>query len=127
MTKVSFDTYVTPKTKKQEIRIVFDTYEKYISREFNSKEDVLENMEIMSTKCYLCHKNIKRTVKWFTPNGKHYYSVAYCEKHGFMKAKVRIKKAEDGNLYVVKTCRFISDEDVEDMKKKQRKIKKRPQ
>ena len=127
LTKVSFDTYVTPKTKKQEIRIVFDTYEKYISREFNSKEDVLENMEIMSTKCYLCHKNIKRTVKWFTPNGKHYYSVAYCEKHGFMKAKVRIKKAEDGNLYVVKTCRFISDEDVEDMKKKQRKIKKRPQ
>lgn len=125
LNKVSFDTYVTPRTKKQEIRVVFDTYEKYISREFASKEDVLENMEVMSTKCYLCHKNIKRTVKWFTPNGKHYYSVAYCEKHGFMKAKVRIKKAEDGNLYVVKTCRFISGEDVEDMKKKQRKIKKR--
>ena len=126
LSKVSFDTYVTPKTKKQEIRVVFDTYEKYISREFNSKEDILENMEIMSTKCYLCHKNIKRCVKWFSPNGKHYYAVAFCEKHGFMKAKVRIKKAEDGNPYVVKTCRFISNEDVEDMKKKQRKIKKRP-
>ena len=125
LAKVSFDTYVTPKTKKQEIRIVFDSYEKYISREFNSKEDVLENMEVMSTRCYLCHKNLKRQVKWFSPNGKHYYAVAYCEKHGFMKAKVRIKKAENGNLYVVKTCRFISPEDVEDMKKKQRKVKKR--
>ncbi len=125
LTKVSFDTYVTPKTKSQEIRIVFDNYEKYISREFNSKEDVLENMEVMSTRCYLCHKNIKRQVKWFSPNGKHYYSVAYCDKHGFMKAKVRIKKAENGNLYVVKTCRFISPEDVEAMKKKQRKVKKR--
>ena len=125
LAKVSFDTYVTPKTKKQEIRVVFDSYEKYISREFNSKEDVLENMEVMSTRCYLCHKNLKRQVKWFSPNGKHYYAVAYCEKHGFMKAKVRIKKAENGNLYVVKTCRFISPEDVEDMKKKQRKVKKR--
>ena len=101
--RVSFDTYVTPKNRSQEIRIVFDSYAKFISREFPSKEDILENMEIMSTRCYLCKKSIKRRVKWFSPNGKHYYSVAYCEKHGYMKSKVRIKKAEDGNLYVVKT------------------------
>ncbi|RKM61643.1 DNA polymerase III [Butyrivibrio sp. XB500-5] len=125
LSKISFDTYVTPKTKKQEIKIIFDNYEKYISREFDTKEDILENMEIMSTKCYLCKKNIRRKVKWFTPNGKHYYAVAYCEKHGFMKAKVRIKKAENGRLFVIKTCRFIPVEDVEDMKSKQRKIKKR--
>ncbi len=125
LTKISFDTYVTPKTKKQEIRIVFDTYAKYISREFLNKEDILKNVDIMSTKCYICKKNIRRKVKWFTPNGKHYYSAAFCDKHGFMKAKVRIKKAEDGNLFVVKTCRFISNEDVEEMKKKQHKIKKR--
>ena len=125
LTKVSFDTYVTPKTKKQEIRIVFDTYAKYISREFLNKEDILKNVDIMSTKCYICKKNIRRKVKWFTPNGKHYYSAAFCDKHGFMKAKVRIKKAENGNLFVVKTCRFISNEDVEEMKKKQHKIKKR--
>ncbi len=125
LNKISFDTYVTPKTKKQEIRIVFDTYAKYISREFLNKEDILKNVDIMSTKCYICKKNIRRKVKWFTPNGKHYYSAAFCDKHGFMKAKVRIKKAEDGNLFVVKTCRFISNEDVEEMKKKQYKIKKR--
>ena len=123
--RISFDTYVTPKTKKQEIKIVFDSYEKYISREFDTKEDILENMEIMSTKCYICHKNIRRKIKWFSPNGKHYYAVACCDKHGFMKAKVRIKKAENGRLYVVKTCRFISPEEVETMKQRQRKVKKR--
>lgn len=123
--RISFDTYVTPKTKKQEIRITFDNYQKYISREFDTKEDILENMEIMSTKCYLCHHNIRRKVKWFTPNGKHYYAVAFCENHGYMKAKVRIKKAENGRLYVVKTCKFISPEEVETMKQRQRKIKKR--
>jgi hypothetical protein len=42
-----------------------------------------------------------------------------------MKAKVRIKKAENGRLYVVKTCRFISPEEVETMKQRQRKVKKR--
>ena len=124
--RVSFDTYVTPKTKKQEIKIFFDNYEKYISREFDTKEDILENMEIMSTKCYICHKNIRRKIKWFTPNGKHYYAVATCDKHGFMKAKVRIKKAENGRLFVVKTSRFISAEELEEMKAKQRKAKKRP-
>ena len=124
--RISFDTYVTPKTKKQEIKIVFDNYEKYISREFDTKEDVLENMEIMSTKCYICHKNIRRKIKWFSPNGKHYYAVACCDKHGFMKAKVRIKKAENGRLFVVKTCRFIGPDEVEEMKSKQRKVKKRP-
>jgi inhibitor of KinA sporulation pathway (predicted exonuclease) len=123
--RVSFDTYVTPKTKKQEIHIVFDNYAKYISREFDTKEDVLENMEIMSTRCYICHCNIKRRVKWFSPNGKHYYSAAYCDKHGFMKAKVRIKKAENGRLFVIKTCKFITPEEVEAMKAKQRKVKKR--
>ena len=125
LSRISFDTYVTPKTKKQEVRIVFDNYAKYISREFLNKDDILKNVDIMSTKCYICKKNLRRKVKWFTPNGKHYYSAAFCDKHGFMKAKVRIKKAEDGNLFVVKTCRFISNEDVEEMKKKQHKIKKR--
>ncbi len=126
LNKVSFDTYITPRTRKQEIRVVFDNYAKYISREFETKDEILRNVEIMSTKCYLCHRNIKRKVKWFSPNGKHYYAVGFCENHGFMKAKVRIKKAEDGNLYVVKTCRFISNEDVENLKKKQAKIKKKP-
>ncbi len=123
--RVSFDTYVTPKTKKQEIRVTFDNYEKYSSREFYTKEDIRENMEIMSTKCYLCHHNIRRKIKWFSPNSKHYYAVAFCEKHGYMKAKVRIKKAENGRLFVVKTCRFISPEEMEAMKIKQHKIKKR--
>ena len=125
LSKVSFDCFITPKSRKQEIKIVFDNYAKYISKEFPSKEDLLRNMDVMSTRCYLCHRNIKRKIKWFTPNGKHYYAVGLCENHGFMKAKVRIKKAENGNLYAVKTCRFISNEDVEDMKRKQLKIKKR--
>ena len=39
--------------------------------------------------------------------------MAFCEKHGFLKCKIRIRKSEDGQVYVVKTSRFITPEDVE--------------
>ncbi|MDE5748452.1 MAG: DNA polymerase III, partial [Acetatifactor sp.] len=57
--------------------------------------------------------NLRKKVKWFSPNARHYYCVAVCEKHGFLKCKIRIRKAENGQIYVVKTSRFISPEDVE--------------
>ncbi|TCL57294.1 DNA polymerase III epsilon subunit-like protein [Kineothrix alysoides] len=116
---VSFDVFVAPRNKKEEVYAVFDNYTKYISREFDSKQDVLDDREIMSTKCYLCRKNIKRKIKWFTPNGKHYYSVGYCNNHGFMKAKVRIKKSENDKVYAIKTTKFISEEDVLEIRERQ--------
>ncbi|WP_026507406.1 3'-5' exonuclease [Butyrivibrio sp. MC2013] len=120
---VSFDNYVTPKNKRQEIHIVFDEYAKFISREFDTREKLMRDPEVISTRCYLCHRNLKKKIRWFTPNGKHYYSVAWCEKHGYMKSKIRIKKAEDGGFFVVKTSKFISRELAEEIKLKQQKSK----
>lgn len=117
----SFDNYVTPKTKDQEVHIIFDHYAKYISREFRTKEELLSDPEVMGTKCYLCNRPIRRKVKWFTINGKHFYSVSLCKEHGFMKAKVRVKKSDSGKYYAVKTLKFIPEEDMEEMKKKSEK------
>ena len=117
----SFDNYVTPKTKDQEVHIIFEHYAKYISREFRTKEELLSDPEVMGTKCYLCNKPIKRKVKWFSNNGKHFYSVSLCKEHGFMKAKVRLKKAESQKYYAVKTLKFISDKEMEEMKAKSEK------
>ncbi len=117
----SFDNYVTPKTKDQEVHIIFEHYAKYISREFRTKEELLSDPEVMGTKCYLCNKPIKRKVKWFSNNGKHFYSVSLCKEHGFMKAKVRLKKAESQKYYAVKTLKFISDKEMEEMKVKSEK------
>ncbi len=130
LSNVSYDTFVVPENKKKEIFAVFDNYAKYISREFHDKTEITADREIMSSKCYLCHRNLKKKVKWFTPNGKHYYCVAYCDKHGFMKFKIRIKKSENSELYVVKTMKYISQEEAEAIKVKKehtkeiRKIKK---
>ncbi len=116
--KVSFDTFSLPQTKKDEIHIVFDEYAKYISRKFVDKGKLLLDKEVLSTKCYLCNKNLKKKMKWFTPNGKHYYAVSYCFRHGYMKSKIRIKKAENGGVYAIKTNKLITQAEVRNMIKK---------
>ncbi len=120
--KVSFDTYVKPATKADEVHIIFDDYAKYISRTFFTKAEALEDKEVSSCKCYLCHKNIKRKVKWFTPNGKHYYALSVCDKHGFMKGKIRLRKTPEDLYYVVKTEKFISPQEAEAIRASQLSI-----
>ena len=123
LSNYSFDVFNLPKKKKDEIYVTFDNYAKYISREFNDKSDILLDKTVMNTKCYICRKNNKRVIKWFTPNGKHYYCVSCCDKHGYMKSKIRIRKSEEGKVYVVKTMKFISTEEVDLIVTKQEKAK----
>ncbi len=119
----SFDVFHLPKDKESEIHVVFDTYAKYISRAFSDKVQALEDKTVMSTKCYLCHRSLRRKIRWFSPNGKHYYSVSCCDRHGYMKSKIRIRKAEDGGIYIVKTQKFITETEVQNIRDKQAKAK----
>lgn len=121
--RVSFDTFVLPENHKKEIHVVFDNYAKYISRAFEDKEALLADKEVIATRCYLCHRNLRRKIRWFSPNGKHYYSVSYCDKHGYMKGKIRIKKAENNMLFAVKTTKFISEKEVGAIQMKKERAK----
>ena len=125
---VSFDTFHLPRNRKEEIKIIFPGYAKYISREFEEKKEVMEDREIASTKCYLCHKNLKKKIRWYTPNGKHYYSVAYCDTHGYIKYKVRVKKSEEEKYYAVKTAKFTTEEKIkklQELRAKDKELKKK--
>ncbi len=119
----SIDTYVLPKTRQEEIHVIFHDYMKYISREFEDKQTALADWEVISTKCYLCHRNLRKKIRWFSPNGKHYYSVALCPVHGYMKSKIRIRKSESGKVYVVKTSKFIKEEDFQKLLQKKEQAK----
>lgn len=107
---VSFDTYHIPNDRKKEIKIIFPGYHKYISRGFCTKTDVMSDREVSSTKCYLCRKNLKKKIKWHSPNGKNYYSISYCDIHGYIKYKVRLRKTETGKYFAIKTSKFITEE-----------------
>ncbi len=123
LSNYSYDVFHLPKDKESEVHVIFDDYAKYISRGFTDKTEAIADKTVMGTKCYLCHKGLRKKIRWFTPNGKHYYSVSYCDKHGFMKSKVRIRKSEDDMIYVVKTDKFITEEEVSDIRNRQEKSK----
>lgn len=130
MQMVSFDTFHLPRNRKEEIKIIFPGYAKLISREFEEKKNVMEDREISSTKCYLCHKNLKKKIRWYTPNGKHYYAIAHCDVHGYIKYKVRIKKSENDKFYAVKTSKFTTEEKLkklQELRAKDRAAKKKKQ
>lgn len=120
---VSYDVYMVPQSKKDEIHVNFKTYAKYISREFPDKNIAMEDKSVNSTRCYLCGRNAKKMIKWFSVNGKHYYCIAYCKKHGYLKGKARMKKADDGSIYVVKTLKLVPEEVVKEIAEKQEKLR----
>ncbi len=120
---VSYDVFNPPENREDEVKVQFDTYMKYISRTFARKTEALADKEVISSKCYLCHRNLRKKIKWFSINGRHYYCVAYCEKHGFLKGKIRVRKTDDGRVFVVKTTKFISKEEVEEIEARKAHVK----
>ena len=116
--RISFDTFHPPKTRAEEVKVQFDTYMKHISREFDSKAEAFADREVSSSKCYLCHKNLRKKIRWFSPNSKHYYCLARCDKHGYLKGKLRIHKSESGKLFAVKITKLITEEEAERLKER---------
>ena len=49
--------------------------------------------------------------------------MGYCAEHGYVKAKVRVRKSENDKVYIVKTTKFISEEDAELIMEKRMKQK----
>ena len=98
----SLDVYQNPKSKREEIHISYPTYDKYVSREFYSREKAMKDREVTSTRCPLCHNPAKRKIRWFMNNSKVYYSVSLCQEHGFVLGKIRIRRTEDNKYYVIK-------------------------
>ena len=126
LTYLSLDLFHLPKDRKSEVNISFPTYHKYVSRLFDDKTAAMADKEVIATRCYICRHNIKKVIKWFTyNNGKHYYAISCCDKHGYMKSKIRIRKGEDYGVYVVKTDKFISPEEMEEIKEKKTRMKKK--
>lgn len=121
--KVSFDSFILPDSKENEVKIRFMDYEKHISRIFKDKSHLLSDKEITDINCFHCKRSLKKKMKWFTPNGKHYYSVAYCLRHGYTKSKLRVRKAESGGVYGVKTSKSVSNEEAKQIKEKAKSLK----
>lgn len=106
----SFDYFRIPENRKDEIYTVFDGYSKFISKKFPTKTNVMKDWKVLSARCYLCGKNARKKIRWFSNGNKNYTCLAYCEEHGYLKGKIRLKKAEEGDgFFCVKTLKLIDD------------------
>ncbi len=123
MAHCSYDVFHLPVDRDHEIHTVFDDHYKYVSRGFADKNHALGDREVRSTKCYLCGSSTQKQVKWFTTNNRHYLAVNKCPEHGLMKSKVRLRKSEDGQVYVVKTQKFIDNKEMQALRRKREHVK----
>lgn len=109
----SIDYFRLPESRKEEIYHVFPDYSKYVSRIFPSKEDALLDRSVPVMRCYQCGQVLRKKIRWFTPNQKIYYALSICPEHGFLKGKIRIKKADEDRIYVVKTLKLVDEKEAQ--------------
>ncbi len=109
----SIDYYRTPHNRKEEIYVKFDSYSKFVSKEFASKTEAMRDRKVTSVKCHKCYKSAHRRIRWFASGNHNYFSLSYCEEHGWIKGKIRIRKTSQGTFFCIKTLKFISQEEAE--------------
>lgn len=123
----SMDVFQNPKTKKEELFLSYPTYDKYISREFESREAVMKDREVTSTRCPICHLAAKRKLRWFINNSKIYYSISACAEHGYIEGKIRIRKTEEAKYYAIKYLKCVELKEAEELRKKRESIRQKRQ
>ena len=113
--------------KKEEIYLSYPNYDEYVSREFAEKEKVIKDREVASTRCPVCHLPAKRKIRWFMNNSRAYESVSFCQKHGYIKGKVRIRHTDEDAFYAIKTLKRIDEEKAEEIREKRDSLRKKRQ
>lgn len=123
----SLDVYQNPKKKRDEIYISYPTYNKYVSREFSSRERIMKDREVTSTRCPKCGQAAKRKIRWFVNNSKLYYSLSQCQEHGYVRGKIRIRKTDEDMYYAIKTLKVADMEEAEEIRQKREALRRKKQ
>lgn len=111
----SIDYYQNPKSRREEVYAVYDTHSRFVSKEFFSKNQAMKDWKVTSTRCCLCQKNARRKIRWFSNGNNNYYSLSFCEEHGWLGGKIHIKKTPKGKYFCIKTLKLMSDEEAEEL------------
>ena len=76
--------------------------------------------EVLALTCYACGKNCRKKIRWFSNNNsKTYHALGVCKEHGYLKGKIRLKQAENGLYYAIKTTKLVDEAGAEIVRQKQ--------
>lgn len=123
----SVDYYRTPENRRQEIHLTYETYTKFVSRPFKDKMHAMKDRTVISTPCSKCKKPAQKRIRWFPVGGSNYFCLAYCEEHGYLKGKIRLRHRRDDLCYAIRTVKTISPEEAYSIREKKevQKLKRR--
>ena len=121
----SIDCFQKPASYKDEIIVIYDTYMKHISREFDSKMDVLEDKRIRTIRCPKCDKRLRKKIHWFSDGSKTYFSLSRCFEHGWIKGRIKLRKSDDDKIYAIKILSLTDNEGADAIKQRQLDIRKK--
>ena len=123
---VSIDYHRPPRDRKEEIYLKFETYSKFVSRIFPTREDAMLDKNVVSTVCYRCGRAARKKIRWFSSAGRHYFSLSYCPEHGWLKGKIRMKKADDDSgVFAVKILKLVDEASASKIFEKQQEIRRK--
>lgn len=111
----SVDFYQNPKSEKEEIYLEYDDHDKFISREFDRKEEAMKAARVRDFWCPVCHTKTKHIIKWTAKTPKNYISLGECKNHGFIKGKIKVKTTDEGKYFVVKSEKEISEKKAQEL------------
>lgn len=121
----SVDYYRLPASPEEELYLEFPDYAKYVSRIFNTKEDALADKIVTDMICCHCNRMLRKKVRWFSFNQKIYFCLSICPEHGYVRGKIRMKRLEDGRVYVVKTMKPVDEESARKIYERKEDLKQR--
>lgn len=120
---VSVDYYQLPETEEEEFTLHFPDYAKFVSRIYETREEVMSEKKVTDMICYKCRRMLRKKIRWFSYGQRFYLCLAVCPEHGYLKGKIRIKKTEDGFVYAVKTLKLVDDSGAEMVANKKEEMK----
>ncbi len=121
----SLDYYRPPKSREEEITRNFGTYTKYVSRVFATKEEAMADKVVTNLRCCQCSLPVWRKIRWFSGGSGIYQGLVQCPKHGYVKGKIRIKKANGGGVFVVRTVKLADAEAAQHIRDKKEQLRER--
>lgn len=123
----SIDCFQKPANRDEEIMVTYETYFKHVTREFDSKLEVLQDKRINSTICYKCGRKTRKKIRWFSDNSKTYYCLARCNEHGWLKGRIRLRKSDNDKIYATKILSLTDDAGANAIRQRQTDIRKKRQ
>lgn len=119
----SVDCYHNPQKRSEELHLTYTSHYYYVSREFASKEQAMQDKVVRSTRCYLCGQPAKRRIRWYAANSRVYYCQAWCPQHGFIVGKIRMKKTDAGGVYAEKFLKLADRGEAERVRMRREEIR----